>query len=188
MYRLFHELGQALPYRMTQNHQCSFRGKPDLDECFRLDSSTDVAFAGSSKGLSDQWRRKCQGSDMLTAVLIASRVPTAVDGRAATERRHGAGAPRNLRHKRPEVIPSFSRGKDEPVPKLSCSQSAVWQSHHQHVLHGSLVTLEPLSKAHTRELLAIVSDERIWRFLTSCASTEDSLERYVADALKNRVF
>ena len=42
MYRLFHELGQALPYRMTQNHQCSFRGKPDLDECFRLDSSASV--------------------------------------------------------------------------------------------------------------------------------------------------
>jgi RimJ/RimL family protein N-acetyltransferase len=72
------------------------------------------------------------------------------------------------------------------MPESSFSQSAGWQTHHHDALHGFLVNLEPLSRTHTRELLAVVPDERIWRFLTSCASTEDSLELYIAEALKDR--
>lgn len=53
-------------------------------------------------------------------------------------------------------------------------------------VRGSLIILEPLSWSHIGELLPIVADDKIWRFLTSCASNRSSLEQYIAEAVNDR--
>jgi hypothetical protein len=85
-------------------------------------------------GLCDQGRRNGQDFEMLSRALIASRVPTAVACRAVIERATARNTPHNLRHKRPEVIPNSSNGKAVPISESSFSQSADWQTHHQHAL------------------------------------------------------
>ncbi len=53
-------------------------------------------------------------------------------------------------------------------------------------MSGRLIALEPLSLAHTDELLPIVRDPAIWQFLSSNASTKASLDRYIIAAVKDR--
>ncbi|KAA6465240.1 GNAT family N-acetyltransferase [Acidobacteria bacterium AB60] len=119
--------------------------------------------------------------------MFASRVPPAAVGWVRDQATPGRySRPLNLRHKRPEVIPSSESGKAEGMPETISPSSAEWFAHSQRALTGNLLTLEPLSWKHASELLAIASDDRIWYFLTSCAMTEDALSNYISDALSDR--
>lgn len=53
------------------------------------------------------------------------------------------------------------------------------------LLQGKLVHLEPLSPAHEAELRKISSDERIWRYLTSCGQSSEALNAYLAAAFRD---
>jgi len=68
----------------------------------------------------------------------------------------------------------------------SCALNTDLSSLSQQSLLGRLAKLEPLSQSHADELLPIVSDKTIWQFLTTDASTQFSLDRYIAGALKDR--
>lgn len=55
------------------------------------------------------------------------------------------------------------------------------------LLQGKRVRLEPLSPAHEPELREISSDDRIWRYLTSCGQSPEALKAYLDAALHDHL-
>lgn len=55
------------------------------------------------------------------------------------------------------------------------------------LLQGKRVRLEPLSAAHEPELCEISSDDRIWRYLTSCGQSPEALKAYLDAALRDHL-
>jgi N-acetyltransferase len=76
-------------------------------------------------------------------------------------------------------------GKAEAMPN-TCSVDVVKAIGPDANVPGTLIVLEPLVPAHADELLLIATDQSIWQFTTSNASTKEALDNYVSAALRDR--